>query len=407
MATVDVLRQRAEEIIHRTVDAIFTEIASYRAVRDPALRSDVRDLVAEHHQTLLDCVARERPVNRDELPFLHPHVVRQVGMIPVADHLRAGRVYLCVATDTLLEDASGRPSVEASVAAVVSLLIDYVDRSSTFAAELYSEIERLQPVSGEVVRRELLDDLIAARPVMPGPRQEAARGAGLGPGRPCFVVAAVPRSELSGERSLPAVGAALARACQNHRTPLTVVRCDHVVLVVSAVEREIGPVVDRLGETYARLAQEGTRLAIGVSTVHPTLGGVASAYDEAFGTAQSLGADGGVFALPTLSAFEYLTSFRDGTAERLISAAVQRFVDADLQSGGVLAATLLTYVACSLSVKTVSERLAVHVNTAHYRLNKIAEQTGRDLRRLDDVLELVIAIRLARSRGDRPLGVWR
>jgi DNA-binding PucR family transcriptional regulator len=38
------------------------------------------------------------------------------------------------------------------------------------------------------------------------------------------------------------------------------------------------------------------------------------------------------------------------------------------------------------------------VNTAHYRLGKIAERTGCDLRKISDVLELLIAIKLAQGR---------
>jgi sugar diacid utilization regulator len=41
----------------------------------------------------------------------------------------------------------------------------------------------------------------------------------------------------------------------------------------------------------------------------------------------------------------------------------------------------------------------VHHNTVHYRLAKIEEATGRDLRALDDLQELVIATRLARHRA--------
>lgn len=59
-----------------------------------------------------------------------------------------------------------------------------------------------------------------------------------------------------------------------------------------------------------------------------------------------------------------------------------------------------------MNVKALSERLHLHTNTAHYRLNRIAEQTGSDLRSLADVLDLVIAIHLARPLGDRPPAAW-
>lgn len=43
---------------------------------------------------------------------------------------------------------------------------------------------------------------------------------------------------------------------------------------------------------------------------------------------------------------------------------------------------------------TAAQRLHLHVNTACYRLERIAERTGYDLRRLTDVVELLIAVRL-------------
>jgi DNA-binding PucR family transcriptional regulator len=77
-----------------------------------------------------------------------------------------------------------------------------------------------------------------------------------------------------------------------------------------------------------------------------------------------------------------------------VPAAVREFVEDDARQGRVLSDTLLAYVACDLSVKLAAERLFVHPNTAHYRLAKIADRTGCDVRKLDDVQLLTIAIRL-------------
>lgn len=100
-------------------------------------------------------------------------------------------------------------------------------------------------------------------------------------------------------------------------------------------------------------------------------------------------------ALPALRAFDHLVLIGGDTAERLISARVREFVQQDLAEGGVLRQTMLEYVAADLNTKVAAERLFVHVNTAHYRLGKIAEKTGCDLRSVSDVLELLIAIKLA------------
>ncbi|HKW06650.1 MAG TPA: helix-turn-helix domain-containing protein [Candidatus Dormibacteraeota bacterium] len=66
----------------------------------------------------------------------------------------------------------------------------------------------------------------------------------------------------------------------------------------------------------------------------------------------------------------------------------------------------MAYFESDLNVTAMSKRLHIHANTAHHRLNKISEQTALDLRKLDDVLQLVVASRLARPLGERPPGAW-
>jgi DNA-binding PucR family transcriptional regulator len=102
-----------------------------------------------------------------------------------------------------------------------------------------------------------------------------------------------------------------------------------------------------------------------------------------------------VVALSELSAFEYLTLRADPTASRLIPPAVHEFVANDMADGGPLIATLREYVACDLNARRAADNLHIHVNTAHYRLSRIAERTGCDLRRVSDLIEILIAARLA------------
>ena len=94
-----------------------------------------------------------------------------------------------------------------------------------------------------------------------------------------------------------------------------------------------------------------------------------------------------------MSAFDYLTLRRDPTASRLIPGPIQEFVNDDARQGGVLIATLSEYVASDLNARRAAERLHIHVNTAHYRLGKIAERTGCDLHRFADLVEILIAAR--------------
>jgi DNA-binding PucR family transcriptional regulator len=91
---------------------------------------------------------------------------------------------------------------------------------------------------------------------------------------------------------------------------------------------------------------------------------------------------------------DYLVLRDDETARRLIRPQVRRFLAEDAAAGGTLIATLVEFAACDMNAKIAAERLHLHVNTAYYRLERIAERTGCDLRRLADVMELLIAVRL-------------
>ena len=147
------------------------------------------------------------------------------------------------------------------------------------------------------------------------------------------------------------------------------------------------------------------RLAIGVSTVHNGLHEVPEAYAEAQVAREAVGPSGGVLALPLLSAFDYLVLREAQTAQRLIRPEVRRFVTEDLAAGRTLITTLVIYAESDLNAKIAAERLHLHVNTAYYRLDKIAERTGYDLRRLADVVELLIAIRLLDGKTRTPAPV--
>jgi DNA-binding PucR family transcriptional regulator len=50
-----------------------------------------------------------------------------------------------------------------------------------------------------------------------------------------------------------------------------------------------------------------------------------------------------------------------------------------------------------MNLRLAAQRLHVHPNTAQYRLRRIEERTGRNPRRVSDLLDLLVAITLDRS----------
>ena len=387
------LEGRLDELAETATEIIVGQVPAYRDA-GAVLRDDVKAHVLSHLSISLSTFSEARAVTREELLFVRGHAARRVGRIPIADFVNAFYVGEQVLWDAALQAAHDEDSRRAALV-FASHLPRYFEVATTHAAEVYIEAEEQLAATGERIRRDLLEDLIAGVPVPAGPRLDAARDAGLTPGAPCLVVSALATSSTADESVLRGGATALGRAIGGALGPLAVVRHGKIDLVARAPSGERGAqrAQRNLEKAHRRLADAGLPLAVGVSTVVTALEQIANGYREAEIALASLGAEPGVVALAGMSAFDYLTLRRDPTASRLIPASIHEFVAEDARTGGVLVATLGAYVGCDLNARRAAERLHIHVNTAHYRLTKIAERTGCDLHRFTDLVEILIAAR--------------
>jgi hypothetical protein len=392
---VEMLRARQVEIVEQGVEQIWAEIPAYGKITDPSFRSDVRKHVDIHHDLIIQSIAERRPPDPEDLGFMRPVATRRVGRIPLGDFMHAFRIYHEVFWNALLESADDEATRAAALDSA-GLLMRYINTAASEAGEAYVEAERLALAHGDRVRRDLLDDLLAGRPPAPGPKLMAARDAGLHLPVANVVVVAVPLIPPDDEHTLRAVSLSLCRAIGASLRPLTVTRQDELVLI-ARVERDIEAIIRDLNAAQERLAGEGSTLAIGVSAVQNGLERTAPAYAEAQAALERVRTGGGVVALPVLSAFDCLTLFGRETARGRIPASIRQFVAEDIADGRVLTSTLLEYVASDFNAKLTAERLFVHPNTARYRLGKIEERTGCNLRSVSDVLDLLIAVRVAEA----------
>jgi sugar diacid utilization regulator len=393
---VAALREREDEIVAKGIDAIRTQIKAYARIDDPAFLSDMWAHVHQHNDALLRSLARQSPLTPEELMFVRPVATRRVGRIPLGDFMHAFRLYNEVFWEELLTEVTDDES-RAAALSMVAIVMRYINVAATYASEAYLEAESLLQAQGERLRRDLLEDLLDGRAPAPGAKLAAAREAGLEPSQPCLLIAARPVGAALDEHGLRSAAASLARAQGAAVQPLTVVRHDEVVVVAPAKGVDAAELAAALATSQTRLAGQGVTLAIGMSTIQP-LEDLPAAYGEACQAVERLQGSGGVLALPTLRAFESLTLFGHETASRLVSPEIRQFVDEDVEGGGLLTTTLLEYVAADLNATVAAESLYVHVNTVRYRLKKISERTGCDLRRLSEVLDLLIAVHIARAR---------
>jgi PucR C-terminal helix-turn-helix domain/GGDEF-like domain len=396
------------DLVQAAVEAIWQQVPAYAASQDDQLRADVGVHVAAVFRVFLDGLAG-REARRAEFAITREQATRRVAQgISLADFLQAFRIGQLTIWQGVLAAAGDDPAARDGALSIVAQLMQVIELGSTVAGEAYVQAQQHALAEGDRVRRDLLEDLLVRRDTRAGPGRAVLRAAGLGPDRRLLVASAALAGEPGGGDAistpgppgppgppdLPDVATTLRGAFGGRGLGLTVVRHDEIVGIAPVAGGRAEPAVAGLTRVCAGLARQGVPLAVGVSTVRAGLHEIPEAYAEARAARDGLGAGAGVLALPLLTSFDYLVLRDDETARRLIRPEVRRFVSEDVAGGGALIATLAAYAACDLNARTAARQLHLHVNTAYYRLDRIAERTGCDLRRFADVMELLIAVRL-------------
>ena len=164
--------------------------------------------------------------------------------------------------------------------AFASHLPRYFEVATTHAAEVYLETQEQLAATGERIRRDLLEDLLAGRELDPGPRLDAARAAGVRDDASFVVITATPCDTPGDEQLLRGGASALARAVGSRTLPLAVVRHDEIVVVVPAVDGLQESIAARLADVQQRLADAGLPLAVAVSTTVAGVAQIPDAYRE-------------------------------------------------------------------------------------------------------------------------------
>jgi hypothetical protein len=389
------VEESLDGIVSAAVEAIWAQVPAYQTAADGRLRDDVAAHVRSVFRVFLTAYTSGRPARRADFAFTREQATRRVTQgISLADFLQAFRIGQLTLWEGVLAAARGDPGARDAALSVVAEIMQVIELGSTVAAEAYIEAQQYDVAEADRVRRDLLEDLLARRAAFAGQKRAMLRAAGLGAGTRLLVASAAGAGELPGAHALAEAAVALGHGRGGAPRGLTIARQDEIVVVAPVPPGGAAMAVASVRQACADLERGDIWLAIGVSTVHAGLHEVPEAYAEARVARDGLGTSAGVLALPLLSSFDYLLLRDDETARRLIRPQIRRFVTDDAAAGGALIATLTAYAACDLNAKTAARRLHLHVNTAYYRLERIAERTGCDLRRLADVVELLIAVRL-------------
>ncbi|NNH74176.1 PucR family transcriptional regulator [Nocardia uniformis] len=93
------------------------------------------------------------------------------------------------------------------------------------------------------------------------------------------------------------------------------------------------------------------------------------------------------------SAAGLFTAIPDQLQRRFAERVLGAVVDYDRRTNAGLLHTLEVFLGCEGSWRLAAERMHLHLNTVRYRIGRVEELTGRDLGRLDDRLDLYLAVR--------------
>jgi DNA-binding PucR family transcriptional regulator len=398
------LQADVDELAERALARIPEEIPAYRG-RDAAFFADVLDQLRRHYRTKLAAL-EHRPLSRQDLAFARPCALRRARAgIALEDFLHAFRIGRQVFWEAVVERAGESQAGHEAALELATEVMRYSDIACTHASRAYVEYQQHLVADADRERRDLLEHLLAGELPISRPLLAAAQAYGLAERTPALVATAMP---VTADADASHVAAeALVRAGGPTGRALVVRRRGELVVVAALrpadAAADAADVCDRLLETQRRLRISGVPLAVGVGTVASGIAELPRAYHEASAALADVGVDGGVVALPRLSPFDYLALHADDTARRLVDPRLRTFLEEDRQRGGGLTETARVFAGADLNLRVAAERLRVHPNTAQYRLRRIEERTGRNPRRIADLVDLLSAIALL-ERTQTPSG---
>lgn len=381
---------RLDEVADRCLEAIWDTVPSYKRSGDP-LRQDVRDAVRANVEALVEVLAENRELRREELSRIEAVGARraQAG-IPLDDVLHAYRTVSRVCWDILAEEcrASEQDALEAAIQ-LAQAVLRYTDQISSSVAEAYAHAQRVIVREQEGARREFLADLLYGTDASPEDILQRAHafgydlslsyialvGCGPGPDGDKEAIVAVATSRISD----------LANA-----DPIVLQKGDQTIALVPAEPfSEVGVVPEKI------VVELGDGWLFGFGGPEPGLEGIRRTYleaREALEIGMALEMPGPVFRFDDLLLYHFLR-LEQGLVDRFVEQMLGPLIAYDERRKGELMKTLAAYFNADASVKMAGEMLFAHPHTVTYRLKQIERFTGWSLRNPEDKLRLQLAVR--------------
>ncbi|MGW6423719.1 PucR family transcriptional regulator [Nocardia sp. NPDC055053] len=396
----------ADDIADDVMTTLRAQLPGY-GTADPGFLADVHDQLARLSRTGLGALLERKRVTAADVTYARQAAARRARSgLPLVDYIAAFRLGQRAIWKSLLAHAGDTEAGREAVLSLAGPLARYTDLISAQATDAYLEFQQYVAAESGRDSQALMDTLLEGTLPAGGPHLSVATAHGIGADRttPLVVVTAVVldgSADGAGEtRQL--VSAAAARVGVNGLRTLSVVRGGEIV-AIPALGRDgsAEQLCDRLRAMRDDLAAEGIVLAVGVSTAVTEVAQIPRAYRQAQAALALLPEDGGVLALPQMTPFRYLLLRADDTTRQLVDPRIGTALADDRARGGSLAETIRAFAAADMNLREAADTLRIHLNTAKYRLGRIQELTGRNMRSVNDLVELLVAIELQTGQSGR------
>jgi sugar diacid utilization regulator len=400
------LSPRLDEITRGMVERYRAEIVDYRLADPGVVDRDVYEVSFETlRRTVGDLARGHRPTGPEDFDQTRRAAARRVHQdMSLESFLHATRLWGRILWETVLSYTDVDIAAEREAALrIAGQLLEHLDLISTAAAQGY--LDELQGVwsDREVVRRDLLEALIAGEGHSARVHR-LARSVRLTLAEK-YIVVIVRGGERLAEEGLGqplATRAALRRLVEAVRAGLKptagslLVGMRHGEVVALYPYDEPGE-LDAVTQSCEKLAGDLAEqlVSVGISGMQHGLAGLAASYadaQEALEIAVRRGAGGRVVAFKDVLIDSIVHSSR--RADRILGETVEPLLRYDADRQSELVRTLRAYIDAGFNLTRSAELLQVHPNTVVYRLRRVEELTGRDPHVPDDLLLLYLGLKL-------------
>lgn len=408
----DRLLARADSLSRAMVERYREEIADYRMTDEAFLFGEVQPVTLINVHAMLGAFVGDDSLSVEALARARDGAARRVRQgISLESFLHAVRLLGQILWEAVLEEAD--PAVPAEREAALEIagrVMRQVDLMSTAAAEGYLHEVQTIWADREVVRRDLLEDLISGKGDSERVRRLAgslklpladryvvilARGEEIPaqetPGQPLSARTAMRRIVEAARLNLrPAIACLMVGMRQG----------EVVALYPVGGMADLDRVKAEADELAAALSEH--EVVIGVGGNHPGLAAVADSYTEARDAveiARSSAIRGRAVVFDEVLIDHVVRSSPHG--DRILDGTLRPLLEYDARRQAELVSTLRAYVQSGFNLTRSAELLNVHPNTVVYRLRRIRELSGRDPQNADDLLLLFLGLKLFELRPER------